>query len=85
MKILVSLYGDQYERMLNGIERESQLNSILMDGVALFEGEGVTRKKAVRFLCEKPEAEMIRDATRTFCPEATAEIDRRIARATDPR
>jgi hypothetical protein len=50
-----------------------------MNGVVVYDRRTTPPRKLVKVLCEKSDAEMLLYATKTLCPEATAEIAESIA------
>jgi hypothetical protein len=78
MKILVDISVHYYDRILTGIGRDSRLYSLLINGMFVHDSK-IGAGKVVQILCEKSDAEMLRDATKNLCPEATVEIEESIA------
>jgi hypothetical protein len=70
---------EYYEQMLNRVPEQSPVHSILMNGVVVHDYQTGVRRRVVKILCNnKSDAEMLRDATGTLCPEALPEMEQSI-------
>jgi hypothetical protein len=78
VKILVDISMEYYEQMVNRVAEHSHLHSILMNGVMVHDYQTGVRRRVVKILCNKVDAEMLRDATITLCPEALSELEQSI-------
>ena len=83
MRILVDISMEYYEQMLNRVAEDSQIHSILMNGVVVHDYQTGLRRRVVKILCDKSDAEMLRDATETLCPEALPEMEQSIKRSSE--
>ena len=83
MRILVDISLEYYEQMVNRVAEHSRLHSILMNGVVVHDYQTGVRRRVVKILCNKSDAEMLRDATKTLCPEALPEMEESIKRASE--
>jgi hypothetical protein len=81
MRILVDISLEYYEQMVNRVAEHSCLHSILMNGVVVHDYQTGVRRRVVKILCNKSDAEMLRDATETLCPEALPELEQSIKRS----
>jgi hypothetical protein len=79
VKILVDIFVEHHDRIVTQVGRDSRLHSILMNGVVVYDRRTTPPRKLVKLLCEKSDAEMLLDAAKALCPEATAEIEESIA------
>jgi len=77
MKILVDISINYHDRMLTRVGRSSRLYSLLKNGMFIHDSQ-IGVGKVVQLLCEKADAEMLLDATKTLCPEATVEVEESI-------
>ena len=78
MRILVDISLEYYEQMVNRITEHSRVHSILMNGVVVHDYQTGVRRRVVKTLCNKSDAEMLRDATETLCLEALPEFEQSI-------
>jgi len=78
VRILVDISLEYYDQIMNRVAEHSRLHSILMNGVVVHDYQTGVRRRVVRILCNKADAEMLRDATETLCPEALSELEQRI-------
>jgi hypothetical protein len=67
--------------MVNRLPEHSLVHSILMNGVVVHDYQTGVRRSVVKILCNKSDAETLRDATETLCPEALPEMEQRIKRS----
>jgi len=77
MKILVDISVNYHDRMLTHIGRTSRLYALLKNGMFIHDSP-IGTGKVVQILCDKPDAEMLLDATKTLCPEASAQVEKSI-------
>jgi hypothetical protein len=79
VRIFVDILPGHYNRIAVLAGRESRLFSVLMNGVIVYDRGTEPPRKLVKVLCEKSDAEMLLDAAKTLCPEATAQMEKSIA------
>jgi hypothetical protein len=75
VRILVDISLEYYEQMVNRVAAYSHVHAILMNGVVVHDYQTGVRRRVVKILCNKSDAEILRDATETLCPEALPEIE----------
>ena len=78
VRILVDISMEYYEQMVNRVAEHSRVHFILMNGVVVHDYQTGVRRRVVKILCNKSDAEMLRDATGTLCPEALPEMEQSI-------
>jgi hypothetical protein len=81
VRILVDISIEYYEQMVNRVAEHSRVHFILMNGVVVHDYQTGVRRRVVKILCNKSDAEMLRDATETLCPEALPELEQSIKRS----
>ena len=69
---------EYYEQIVNRVAEDSHVHSILMNGVVIHDYQTGVRRRVVKILCNKADAEMLRHATKTLCPEALPELEQSI-------
>ena len=78
MRILVDISLEYYEQMVYRLPEPSHVHSILMNSVVVHDYQTGVRRKVVKIVCNKSDAEMLCDATETLCPEALPEMEQSI-------
>ena len=78
MRILVDISMEYYEQIVNRVAEDSHVHSILMNGVVIHDYQTGVRRRVVKILCNKADAEMLRHAAKTLCPEALPELEQSI-------
>jgi hypothetical protein len=74
--ILLTITTSCFERILDKCDQRSPIRSLVLSGQVVYDRRAAT--KVVRIVCELSDAEMLRDVTKTVCPDETAEIERAI-------
>jgi len=81
---MVDISAEYHDQMVNRIAEHSRFRSILMNGVTVYDRETRVRRKVVRILCEKSDAETLLLIAETVCQEAVSEIKKGIIRSRQP-
>jgi hypothetical protein len=81
MKILIEISPANYDTMLSKISMDSPAYAVLKNGVKVRRSAPGIPSEIINIACEPPEATMLLDVARKFCPAAASEIEDGIARA----
>jgi hypothetical protein len=81
MLVWLDIAVEGFERLIRHTPQESRLYTLIINGIVMYDPRSGIRRKIIRVLCKREEADIILNAVKESCPEAAQEVEDSITRA----